>query len=312
MQSLDPQKNEAFTHLFSCVMEMLDNITEVKDHPDRMYYAWAIVKTIVRKVASISFLLQEIPIPLEGDKRLVSDPISVSVLVRSMLEAYLVWEKIYIVSEKDDEKEFWYFAWALQSLRPRAKMELPLPEEEVPSIDPKSGKVVMMKAKDVQENTKKIVAELTKSLEDNPWFKEVIENEETSPERKKYLKQCVKKGWETKPSRLLQESMPYSRSSQIYAFMAASAHLDHMDVKQTTKAQGHKEIIQHAELSLNVVLSILARLCVHLPEVFPHLLPIAQSLPFKTVTWIAAHELVSSGEASKLGSEDSSEISTKK
>jgi len=299
MKSLDPQKNEAFSHLFPCVMKMLDAITEVKDHPNRLYYAWAITKTIVRKVASVSHLLQPIPIPLNKQGDALSDPISVQVIVRSILEAYLIWEKIFIMPDDEDEKEFWYFAWALKSLRSRAEMELPLPDEELPQIDPKTGEKTTMKAKDAKENMKENVVKLQEELQKNAWYQAVMSSDAPG-DFKRYLKRCTKGGWKTKPSELLQHSMPYHHSKGMYAFMSATAHLDHMDVKQTTKAQGHEEIIEYAELSLHVLLSVLARLCIHLPDVFPHLLPIAQTLPQKTVMWIAARELVTTGEAAKL------------
>lgn len=297
MQSQDSQKNEAFSHLFPCVMKMLNSISEVKDHSDRLYYASAIVKVIVRKVASVSSLLKPLPIPLDVNNGVFSDPLSVNVVVRSMLEAYLVWEKIFVIAETEAEKEFWYFAWVLKSLKPRTEMELPLPEEELKQVDPKTGKPI--KAKDAQENMKKNVVLLQEALQKNVWYQEVISSD-AADNFKKDLKKYAKSGWKTSPSELLSASMPYHHLKRMYAFMSATAHLDHMDVLQTTKAQGHEKIIEHAELSLHILLSVLARLCIHLPDVFPELLPIAQSLPYKTVVWIASQELLTIGEAAKL------------
>lgn len=293
MQSLDSQKNEAFSHLFPCVIRMLDQIKEVKDHPNREYYSWAIVKIIIRKVASASILLQPVPLPLDKKGQTISDPLSVAVIVRSILEAYLIWEKIFILAESAEEKEFWYFAWALQSLKPRTEITLPLPEEETEHVDPKTGRIIKMKAKDAQENIRKNVHELHESLRKNTWYLSNVGN-------KPYLKGYVENGWKMSTKKLLEKSMPSCRNQQMYEFSSATAHLDHMDVLQTTKAHGHEKIIEYAELSLNMLLSVLARLCIHLPDVFPHLLPIAQSLPRKTIVWIAARELVTTGEAEKF------------
>lgn len=189
----------------------------------------------------------------------VSDPISVNVIVRSILESYLAWEQMFIKPATEAEREFWYFAWALKSLKFKASQEPPMPELETAQKDDKTGKNRMMKAKDVRANMFLRIEELQTALKGNTFFKSVMASGQKS--RQDRFKKYVEEGWETKPDYLLEQSMPNLHRLKIYGHLLRAAHLDHVDVKQVVYSKTHEEIMLFAEVSLGVVNTVLARLC---------------------------------------------------
>jgi len=291
MQSKDPQKVEAFDHLFKCLMALFDQMPGVPDHPHRMFYAKAIPIKIVRQVATVCHMQNPIPFPFHPEST-VTDPISIEVVIRSVLESYLIWEQIFVVAQTEEEKEFWYFAWALKSLKLRISLDPPLPEEQVVvSTHPLTGKKGTMKAKDVHANMTERVAELKDALVKNTFFISVTKG--ADKKRSDRFVSYVNNGWTMSPSALFENSMGNLHSKKVYDFLAASAHLDHVEVKQIIKMRTHEELSSCAEVALSVLLHVLAKLCDQIPTVFPKTKRTFDDQSVKTLAWIKAYLLVS-------------------
>lgn len=218
----------------------------------------------------------------------VTDPISVSVIARSILESYVVWERIFIVSKDDDEKQFWYLAWALKSLKLRTELPPPVPDMELDQEDPKTHNIVKMKAIDVYNNMKALVKELETLLAANPYYKRVMDSGDKTTKDK--VQDAARNGWKTSPEFLVKQSMKYLHTSNTHAFLNATAHLDHIDIRQIVMSVTHEEKKQYAETALTVILVVMARLCEQFPLVFPESLPVTQKDAIQA--WIQAYKEV--------------------
>jgi len=266
MKSLDPLKVQAFEVLFPYTFNLIDSVTTVPAPPDKLFFARGIPTRIIRQVCSVCRLEEPIPIP-NGSGQTVTDPISVSVIARAVLESYLVWENIFISSTTEEEKEFWYFAWALKSFKLHTAQKPPLPNALTIQTDPKTGKPKQMKAIDVYNNMLERVDELQNSLKNNAHYKSIMYL--PNKKDKSHYEEYAKNGWKVSPPFLLEKSMKYFHSRKIYDYLSATSHLDYIDVKQILLAKTHEEIKTIAEASLTVILVVLARLCEQYPLVFP-------------------------------------------
>lgn len=231
-----------------------------------------------------------IPFPFQTG-RTITDPCSIEVVVRSILESYLVWEQIFITASTEEEKEFWYFAWALKSLKLRASFDPPLPDEQVPQTDPLTGARITKKAKDVHSNLQERVAELQEALKKNTFYQSVVAGDDKK-RRDRFIGYATN-GWVLSPSALLETSMKNLHSKKVYDFMAASAHLDHVEVKQILKFTTHEELISLTEIANTVLLHILAKLCDQLPLVFAETKNTLDAQSAQTIVWIKAYLMVS-------------------
>lgn len=265
MKSADPLKRQAFQVLFPCLAKIIE-ASVAPPHPHSLHYAKAIAIALFRQICSACALLDPVRVPMTRQST-VSDPLSINVIVRSILESYLAWEQMFIKPTSEAEREFWYFAWALKSLKFKASQEPPMPELDTVQTDNKTGNQRMMKAKDVRANMQLRIQELQKALKDNAFYKSAITSSDKS--RQDRFKKYVEGGWETKPDYLLEQSMPNLHRLKVYGHLSRAAHLDHVDVKQVVYSKTHEEIMSFAEASLGVVNTILARLCEQYPIIFP-------------------------------------------
>lgn len=265
MKSPDELKMYAFHVLFPCIAKLIE-ASVAPPHPHSLHYAKAIAIATFRQACSACALLHPVPVPLTRDIT-VSDPLSVNVIIRSILESYLAWEQMFIKPSDESEREFWYFAWALKSLKVKTSQAPRLPDVETAQKDDKTGNKKMVKAIDVYNNMLKNIEELQTALKNNPFYKTAIVSGDKKREDR--FKKYAEEGWETKPSFLLEQSMPGLHKRKIYDHLSRAAHLDHIDVKQVVYSQTHEEIISFAELSLSVLNQVLARFCEQYPILFP-------------------------------------------
>jgi len=266
MNSNDPLKREAFDVLFPCLWKLLEATPTIPRHPNKLFYGKGIVVTITREICSICALLNPLPVPTVTGST-VTDPVSISVIARTILEAYLVWEQIFILPDDEEQKEYWYLTWALKSLKLHTQTPPTVPDLELDQEDPDGGGIKKMKAIDVYNNIVKVSQDLETQIRDNAYFKIVMGSGDVTT-RGRYQGHA-RDGWKASPEFLLKRSMKYFHSSKIYDLLSAASHIDHLSVRQLVMSLTSQEKKQYAESSLLVVLVVIARLCEQFPLVFP-------------------------------------------
>ncbi len=286
MKSRDPIKVVAFEHLFKCANRLVE-LSSTPNSPHRLFYAKGIIVKILRQISSACLLLDPVPVP--NHDLTISDPSSVAVISRSILESYLIWERIYIIPETDSEREYWYFAWALKTYYLRTSLPPPVPNALVDVQDPLTGQNVKVPASNSMQNMNDRVIELQEALKENNYCKSMIQR--ANSKKRKRINEQITKGWKASPSELLNNSLRLFHSTDMYSYLCAIAHLDHLEVKQLILSPDHQSKIAFAETPLTVVLVVLARICEQYPEVFPETKEIRDQ-DQNTQEWIKAYREV--------------------
>ncbi len=261
----DEEKMELFKTFFLLLRDVI-NASECKlDENDVRQYASALAVKVFRQASSLNHLLSGTPIPYVEPVTSFWDFASTTAITRSALEAYLIFHHIFIASTSEEERQYKYFAWIMDSLIQRKELYPPHIYESLRKIDEIKDELPDLKS--IFENDDREVQKIRELLKDNKFFKELMASSEK--ERKDRYAKMLKEGWFPGGWVHLQERIPQLARLNTHQFLSGVVHSNYFHMRQIRHAKTQKEQQELSNLDISVFLVILARLSLELPLVFP-------------------------------------------
>jgi len=223
--------------------------------------------TLTNNVRRQSFIIHHLTEGFDAATGRFAEVASVQTTSRLALETYLVFHHIFIDSKSEAEQDFKYFAWILDTLKRRAE-KYHIENFEHLTNDPEGAKTMEHVKKAINANPMQ-QQEVIDLLKKNDFYLKLQNSNDQ--DRKMRYKKRLEHGWFPDDWTPLMRAagMQYFIDNHIYEWLSSAAHPSFYIIECCTHARTYEEQRELCRFSKSLVMTLMAKLCLEYPIVFP-------------------------------------------
>ncbi|MBU3917154.1 hypothetical protein KKA14_16600 [bacterium] len=171
---------------------------------------------------------------------------SVNVLSRSAFETFLIFHKVFIAPNNQEEKQFYYKLWVISGLRERQ-------EFAKNASDPKGQLATEMEQ----------IQSLQQEIEQSPAFNMLTENQKAQQQRR------GKWRFNSWKELAIEAGFSEQNANSIYSYLSEYAHSGNIGIRQITQAKDKETQKQLCSVALHLIMICTAKLILFYCSLFP-------------------------------------------